>query len=189
MKLKTLLQFLLTSFALVAFSHRALCQSTAIPQTTSIQKGKFSTTDGYSITFFSLTMDEKVYKYQVKKDGPYKEISADKIIEIQKETGNKALLYGASFGAAGLLGSLLGVEEANSSTTGLSNTSANKIEVPLVIGSTAIFGLIGILIGEGQKKYSTIYHNSKWNSSIIPNLHINLVLNNNLKNVGIQYVF
>ncbi len=131
-----------------------------------LEKGRISDADGKQTEFTSLTLVDNYYQVQTKKD--QFQVPVDQVLRIEKQTGNEALLWGASLGAASLIGSLLGVKRAEN-TTGVEADSDSKTAI--VAGLTGLGVAIGVLVGSKQKKYQTVYNRSDtqtgyWNLKI-----------------------
>ena len=120
-----------------------------------LDKGRISDADGKQTEFVSLTLTDNIYQVETKKD--QFQLPADQVLRIEKQTGNEALLWGASLGAAALLGSILGVNSAENST-GVEADSDSKTAI--VAGLTGLGVAIGVLVGSKQKKYETVYNRS-----------------------------
>src|SRR5580698_4627114 len=144
-----------------------------------IAKGRVFTDDGQRANVFNITIGENTVRYQIKAGGNYTETPIQKVLQVQKQTGNEAVIWGASLGAAALLGSLLGVASAEAQYSGQPGSSnpENKAAVPVVIGSTVVGALIGILIGSGEKKYKTVYADHKLMSLLLRKINFHASLN------------
>lgn len=118
----------------------------------SLEKGRLFTSDGSSLEFRSLRLQGDHYDVDGKKQSL--SIATQDVLKIEKQTGNEALLWGAAFGGAALVGSLLGVNSAEN-TTGIEADSDSKAAI--VIGLTGLGVAIGVLVGTNQKKYQTVY--------------------------------
>jgi hypothetical protein len=183
MRIKTLIVTLSISFALIAYSNASLSQTA-----TSYSKGRFLTKDGKKVVFYSLIFDGNVCKFQPKSNDSYQQVAAENIARIDKETGNRAVVWGVSMGAAGLIGGLLGQAEANSEYGSL-NTESSSTKTTILVSTTAISALLGVLIGSAKKTYTTVYNNPNLNSGLKPNFNINLVFSNNVKGLGVRFAF
>jgi hypothetical protein len=186
-KIKTLIAILLTVFTQISITGKAFSQA-ASPQSISFQKGRFLSIDGRKVKFYRIIVDGNVCRYQVNPGVSYQEIAIKNIAEIDKETGNKALLYGFIFGLSGFAGGYLGVAESNSDLGSLGSVS-NNTKTITIASTTALGVLIGVIFGASQKQYSTVYNNGKLIGGLNANTNINLVFNNNQKGLAIRYNF
>lgn len=133
-----------------------LCQLTVfcqLPQ--NLEKGRITDSDGRQTEFQSLTLNNGTY--EIKTKSSVNEMASAEVLRIEKQTGNEALLWGGALGGAALLGSLLGVNRAES-TTGVKADSDSKTAI--VAGLTGLGVAIGVLVGSKQKKYETVYNAS-----------------------------
>lgn len=126
-----------------------------------VKKGRIFTADGYKITFTSLTGNSDNFSFKKSEANAFTELSTAKVLRIQQETGNEAGKWAAIVGASGLVGSLLGVAQANRELSGLGVEKNNSATVPIVVGLTALSAGIGALIGMNKKKYRTVWENPK----------------------------
>ncbi len=150
-----------------------------LPQ--SLEKGRISKSDGRQIEFQSLTLVDGVYNLKTKKD--QQEITAADVLRIEKQTGNEALLWGAALGGAAFLGSILGVNQAES-TSGIEADSDSKTAI--VAGLTGLGVAIGILVGSKQKKYETVYNASDSDQS---RWHLDLQSLPHSTGISLSYTF
>jgi hypothetical protein len=101
-------------------------------------------------------------------DVRYMEISAG------SKAGQYALVGALSCG----LGAALGAAQANSqaASEGLDTEDAGGLEAGLIVGFTAVGGLVGLLIGSGTHSYKPIRRNGEWLDSV---KHLSLVQTRN----------
>ncbi len=154
------LQLLLIAEFLLLFLFTIFAQDPVA--STNISTGRILTTDGKKINFSKLTLGSDEYEYVDKKSGKKAAIEAIKVLSLEKEAGNQAVLFGASGGLMGLLGSAQGVLEANRLRRDLGQESVDG--TPIILGLTAGFGLLGAMIGAGEKKYKSAYTGSTYGS-------------------------
>lgn len=127
--------------------------------TQNIEKGRISTADGQQIEFQNLSLNEGSYRFENKKSRSDQSVPEDQVLRIERQTGNEALMWGGALGGAALVGSLLGVKRAES-TSGFEADSESKTAI--VAGLTGLGVAIGILVGSKQKKYETVYSNTEY---------------------------
>ena len=183
MKIKALITILFTSFILLAISNKAVSQTS-----TTYPKGRYFTKDGKKISFYSLVLDGNVYKVQPKRNDDYQEVAADNVMRIDKETGNGAVIGCVSGAGLGLIAGYVAVAGANSDLGSLGSVGSSTKTIT-VAASATICALVGLLVGSGQKTYTTVYRNQNLNSGLNPNFNINVVFSNNVKGLGVRFAF
>jgi hypothetical protein len=127
----------------------------------SIDAGRLYTTEGREIVFSKLAFTPDSASYQKAGERRLQLVPASTVLRVEKQTGSEALKWGVIMGLSGLLGAVLGVAQAESSTSGL----RDKVEVSsgakagIVGGATAVCAGIGLAMGAGHKTYATVYEN------------------------------
>ncbi len=147
---------------LIVFSN---AQSSELPNT--IEKGQLTTTDGQKISFTNLIADPEKYSYKNTKTGQNQIMLTDRVLSIEQQAGTEAGKWALITGAAGLLGSILGVLEATGDASYYGAEVDKSKIVPIVLGITAGSALIGVAIGSGKKKYKTIFSNPKYDTTYL----------------------
>lgn len=132
---------------------------------TNVSKGRILTNDGYKIQFANLEFGTENHRYQLLNDHVAKEINATEVYKIEQQTGTEAGKWALWLGLSGLVGSLLGVAQANVEAPSYGAKANNSIAAPLVIGITGLSAGIGALIGSGKKKYKTVYTNPQFGTN------------------------
>jgi hypothetical protein len=181
--MKTLITILFTSFMLFAISNKAVSQTA-----TTYPKGRFLTKNGKKISFYSLVLDGNIYKFQPKRNDEYQDVAADNIMRIDKETGNGAVIGFVSGAGLGLLVGFVDVAGGNSDLGSLGGVSSSTKTITIA-ASTTICALVGLLVGNGQKRYETVYRNPNLNSGLNPNFNFNVVFSNNVKGLSVRFAF
>ncbi len=120
-----------------------LCFGSLSAQTTdnlNLKKGRVFTKDGDDKLFNSISSENGQVIIKLKDSGQSLTLTNDDIIQIDEQTGSKALPYAGVMGGSVLLGSLLGVAQAKSNCGGeVSSDTKTKI----VLGITAVGALVG----------------------------------------------
>ena len=148
-------------------------------------KGRFSQTNGFGVKFEKGKIVDNKFIFKDSEENKYKSIGLDEVGIIEKQTGSYAVPGGILMGASGLLGSLLGLANAQSDPfVEVDKDSANKAIVGLTIGSA----LVGLLIGSGVKKYKKVYENDKFKLSQLQ-LKVSWSNGNTPNLVGFKYSF
>jgi len=148
--------FAITSLALLFFVNPAFGQAPAAEQSASFQTGKFYTTDGKKVKFFTLNMEGNVSRYKVNdSDSAFTEISTDKILKIKVKNKNTALSIAAG-AIGGLATGLWLIDGDNVTLSGPPGTKAFAVLATTVTGT-----FIGVIVWIFEKKYTTLYQKDK----------------------------
>ena len=178
--MKINLQKLLKSFVslfvalfLLSIFHIAWAGDTApVTENLSFQKGRIWKADGYKVHFSTVTIGKDTITYKSDHPGEEESIGVDQVIKVEIEKGSYALEYGVALGVAGFLGSAIGVSSSN--TQGFEPSSSSKNGI--ILGLTAVSGIIGAVIGSGEKKYETVYSSPEFQHKsgirVLPKLDI-----------------
>lgn len=133
--------------------------STATTQL-SLAGGRLFTTEGREVRFAALTLTQQSVQYRPAGQQGTSDLPLGQVLRIDREKGSESLKWGAMLGLSGLLGSLLGVAQAESSRpSGSTSTISSGAKTGLVVGCTGVSVLIGLAIGAGHKIYTTAYEN------------------------------
>jgi hypothetical protein len=119
-----------TLFFVLAFAlNKAFAQSA----TSTISKGRIITTDGITISFSSLMTGGVNHCYQTSSNTTWQEFPDEKTVRIEKQNESEALVWGASMGVVGVIGSLIGVSRSKNdiSAWGYKENSMNT--TPIVV--------------------------------------------------------
>jgi hypothetical protein len=120
---------------------------------TTYRNGRIWKTDGYKIGFSRIVIGENSIVYKAKDTDIDQTIGIDQVMKVDVEKGSYALEYGVGVAIPVLIGSAVGVSTSN--TNGIEPSSSVKNGI--IIGMTAVGGLIGAVIGSTHKKYETVY--------------------------------
>jgi len=137
----------------------AIAQENLSEQQNIFKNGRLRSTDGFEIHFSKLIMDQDSLTYSKLNSKVDNTIPISKVIRVEVQKGSHALEFGAALALSGLIGSVIGVAQAESSSGG---TIESGTKTNLIVGLTAASGLIGLLIGSSYKKYETVYANPKF---------------------------
>lgn len=149
---------LLMMFLLFASCRIAPAENNPVNKDSTFHNGRIWKTDGYKVHFSEIRIGEGSMTYTPEKSGNEQLIGNEQVLKVEVEKGSYALEYGVALGAAGLLGSAIGVSTSN--TEGFEPSSSVKNGI--ILGLTAVSGLIGATIGAGQKKYETVYNSPEF---------------------------
>ena len=120
---------------------------------TTYRNGRIWKTDGYKIQFSRVVIGENSIDYKTKDEDIDQTIGIDQVMKVEVEKGSYALEYGVGVAIPVLIGSAVGVSTSN--TNGIEPSSSAKNGI--IVGMTAVGGLIGAVIGSSHKKYETVY--------------------------------
>lgn len=163
-----------------------LCQTMAQQQ--AVGRGRLFTTDGETVQFESLTIGEVEHQFRATPGAAAHPITVDKVVRIEQQTGTEAGKWALWVGAAGLVGSALGVMQANNQNEANGFETSHSADAPIIIGLTAASAGIGALIGAGKKKYETVHTNPKY-GAVQPSWRVNLLASQNGGGVALRVSF
>ena len=144
-----------------------------------IKKGRLFTKDGIEKKFKSLTMQNDNVNVFFDKAAKSILLSEEEIIKIEEVAGNQALLWGGVLGASSLLGSIIGVAQAEAQYGDTGDNSG------IIIGLTAAGTLVGALVGLNIKKYKTVYENPSYVQSSV-RLKLNTTIPNQVPSLTLR---
>ncbi len=147
------------------------------------RNGRIWKTDGYKIQFSRVVIGENSIDYKTKDEDIDQTIGIDQVMKVEVEKGSYALEYGVGVAIPVLIGSAVGVSTSN--TNGIEPSSSAKNGI--IVGMTAVGGLIGAVIGSSQKKYETVYSGAE--SS--PESSIKLIpeIDYTTKTIGLRFTY
>lgn len=128
-------------------------------------KGRIRTKDGTKITFAEFKFGMENHQYKTTKTSSLKDIAAENVYAVEKQTGTEAGKWALWLGLSGLAGSLLGVAQGNAQAKSQGLESNNSASVGIVVGLTALSAGIGAAIGANQKNYENVYTNPEYGSN------------------------
>ena len=163
---------LIMIFVLLASCRLASAENNPVNRDSTFHKGRIWKTDGYKVHFSEIRIGEGSMTYTPEKSGDEQLIGNEQVLKVDVEKGSYALEYGVALGVAGFLGSAIGVSSSN--TQGFEPSSSSKNGI--ILGLTAVSGIIGAVIGSGEKKYETVYSSPEFQHKsgirVLPKLDI-----------------
>lgn len=171
---------LLMIFLLLASCRIVSAENNPVNKDSTFHNGRIWKADGYKVHFSEIRIGEGSMTYTPERLGDEQLIGNEQVLKVEVEKGSYALEYGVGLGVAGLLGSAIGMSTSN--TQGFEPSSSVKNGV--ILGMTAVSGLIGATIGAGQKKYETVYNNPEFQQK--SSIRILPEINGATKTVGIR---
>jgi len=147
------------------------------------RNGRIWKTDGYKVHFSRIVLGENSIVYKTKDTDIDQTIGVDQVMKVEVEKGSYALEYGAAVAIPVLIGSAVGLSTSNTNGVEPSSSAKNGI----IIGMTAVGGLIGAVVGANHKKYETVYSNSVYS----PESSIKLIpeIDYTTKTIGLRLTY
>ncbi len=124
-----------------------------------LTSGRLFTTEGQEVLFSKLILSGESCEYWSKGLPEAKTLLPDKVLRVERQSGNEAAKWGLIMGLSGLAGSLLGVAQGESQAGG---TVSSGAKTGIVVGLTGVSTLVGVLLGASHKKYATVYENPRF---------------------------
>jgi len=163
---------LLLMFLLFTSCRIASAENNPVNKDSTFHNGRIWKADGYKVHFSEIRIGEGSMTYTPERSGDEQLIGNEQVLKVDVEKGSYALEYGVALGVAGLLGSAIGVSTSN--TEGFEPSSSAKNGI--ILGLTAVSGIIGAVIGSGEKKYETVYSSPEFQQKssfrILPKLDV-----------------
>lgn len=149
----------------------ALAEGSLANKDSIFHEGRLWKTDGCKLHFSEIRSGEVIMIHMPEMLGEEQLIGNEQVLKVEEEKRSYAVEYGDALGAAGLVGSAIGVSISNTNGIEPSNSTKNAI----ILGMNAISGLIGTTIGAEQIKYETVYNSpeiqQRSNIRILPELN------------------
>lgn len=160
--------------ALLALTTTFCNAQTELPA--SVEKGRIMTADGEKIIFAHLQTGVEQHNYKIRPGARAQTIPADNVLRIDQQTGTEAGKWALYMGASGLLVSAIGVANAKIEAKRHNYGTNDAKLIPLALGLTAVFALVGVAIGASKKKYKTVYNNPKYGNTPASNAPLRIGL-------------
>ena len=186
-KIYSILKFgfstLLIIFLLLTSCGFAVAGSGDSKKNATYRNGRIWKTDCYKIHFSRIAISENSIVYKTKDTDIDQTIGIDQVMKVEVEKGSYALEYGAAVAIPVLIGSAVGLSTSN--TNGIEPSSSAKNGI--IIGMTAVGGLIGAVVGANHKKYETVYSNAVYS----PESSIKLIpeIDYTTKTIGLRFTY
>jgi hypothetical protein len=136
-----------------------IAQDNLVGTESTYKNGRLRSFDGFEIPFSSLTIAADSLSYIRMNSSYMTTVHKDKVIRAEVQKGSYVLEFGLGCAISGLIGSIIGVEQGESSSGG---TVESSKKTNIVVTFTAISTAIGLLIGAHYKKYKTVYTNPRY---------------------------
>lgn len=151
-----------------------------------LKKGRLYTVDGFEMKFLNLNQQGEKITIENHK-GKFTVYNKNEILRIDQKNGSEALVWGSYIGGFTLLESWLLVTLTKKPSY-VSQREQRQQDRIVIIGSTVIGTLLGLLIGSSKSKYKRIYDDPDF--TITPNkLGFNFSSPNNISSLTLSYHF
>ncbi|MFK7772368.1 MAG: hypothetical protein AB8F94_09515 [Saprospiraceae bacterium] len=144
--LRTLFAILLIIFPILLFSQK---------KSLHLSQGRLFTTEGIEVRFVNLNQQGSIFTIQSRK-GVFDTFDQNEVLRIEKRTGTEALAWGGYLGAIGLVEGML-LARVIETPRYLIGKERRVRDRRIVLGSTLIGTLIGVVVGYSRIKYEKVY--------------------------------
>ena len=151
-----------------------------------LKRGRLFTADGFELKFLNLNQQGEKITIENHK-GKFTVYDKSDILRIDQRSGSEALVWGGYIGGVALLESWLLVEITKSSIF-ISADERRRQDRIVIIGSTVIGTLVGLLIGGSKNKYKRVYDDPELGFSP-DKLGLNFSSPNNISSLTLSYHF
>jgi len=167
----------------ILFSSSIYCQ-----EMLQLKSGRLNTSEGDITKFKTLTQTTDGFSFYNIKTQSEQSLATDKVLRIEKKSGNNALLFGIAMGASGFLGAFLGTEIAESNAQNQGLTIDKNKQTTTVVVLTGVSAIIGAIWGANTPKYSKVYQNPKYSKLNFNRFHL-FYSYSNTSQIGFIYKF